>query len=117
MKFIADLPDPPVLRQAAVSDIGEDLPADDQARGRDGHFGFGAEGPVVHLAFRVDALPQSVHQMEGSTQDLDVPVAVVADPDRSQAEWAIGRRAEDEMLEFDIGGPSVGGHEHSTSGF
>jgi hypothetical protein len=49
--------------------------------------------------------------MEGATQDLDVPVAVVADPDRPQAEWAIGRRAEDEMLEFDIGGPSVGGHE------
>ena len=105
MKFIADLADPPVLRQAALADPGEDLPPDDQARRRDSHFGLGAEGPVVHLAIRVEALAQSAHQMERATQDLDVPVAVVADPGGPQAEQAIGRWAEDELLEFDIGGP------------
>ena len=105
MKFIADLADPPVLRQAALADPGEDLPSDDQAWGRDGHFGFGAEGPVVHLAIRVDALAQSADQVEGAAQDLDIPVPVVADPGGPQAEQAIGRWAEDELLEFDIGGP------------
>ena len=108
LELLADLRYAPVPCDAALTNPGEHVPADAQARGRHDELGARADGVSACRTLGVHAVGEFGDDVKGAIEDIHVAVAMIADGESIEAaDRTAGVGFQHQAIEDGIGRPTM----------